>query len=362
VSARRRIKLALLRSARAFGLFGLARHLTAGTVKILGYHYVSLEDEHTRFPSLFLTPDELRRRLAHLRKHFHIVRLEDAVTDLEEGRPGRGRVALTFDDGLQNFASAAVPVLREVGAPATVYVVSSHVVNGIPVCGMLLRDVFKLTRATELACPIAEIPTPTRLVTPEDRTEFERRASEHLSSLPHASEEQLEFTRRIGRALAVDVDGLIERRIWDVLNAEEIRSLTKQGFSVQVHGHQHLNVVERPDEVEEEVSTCARVLTGITGADAEHYCYPFGLWSRASWAQLESAGIRSATTTLFGANSPATPMLSLRRYMDGGNQTQIEFEFEISGLRWLLWGLRHRAERWRPAEKLVKYSESGRLY
>jgi peptidoglycan/xylan/chitin deacetylase (PgdA/CDA1 family) len=35
--------------------------------------------------------------------------------------------ALTFDDGFANFATHAAPVLREHGAPATVFVVSDHV-------------------------------------------------------------------------------------------------------------------------------------------------------------------------------------------------------------------------------------------
>ncbi len=361
MTGRKRLKLTVLWIARSCSLFALARLLTARTVKSLGYHYVSMEDEETRFPSLFLTQEQLRARLAHLTNHYRIVTLDEAVTALRESTPGRGRVALTFDDGLYNFAAAAVPVLSEFGAPATVYVVTAHVANDVPFCSLLLRDILLRSRAARLCKPILDI-GPCDITSPADRSAFEKRVTEHMTSLPHASPERLAFTTEVGDALGVDVEGLLERRIWDVLHPDELRALSDQGFSVQVHGHNHLNVVEHVDDVFREVSTCARLISGSTGREARDYCYPFGLWCRATWPALEQAGMRSATTTLYGTNSPRTPMLSLRRYMDGGNLTQLEFEFELSGLRWLLWSLRNRAKRWEPAEKLVKYTESGQLY
>lgn len=362
MSARRRVKLALLRVARALGLFALARRLTAGTVKVLGFHYVSLEDEGERFPSLFLGPEELRGRLDHLRGRYRVVSLDEAVSDLESGRKGRGRVVLTFDDGLYNFAAAAAPILEAYGMTATVYVVTGHVETGIPVCAMLLRDILRRSGATELSSPIPDLEGPHEIATPEGRARFEACVTERLSRLPHATPERLAFVSAVGRALDVDVEPILDRRIWDVLDADELRDLAARGFGVEAHGHHHLDVVEHGGEVLDEVTACRRLLEEVTGREVRHYCYPFGLWTRRAWPALEEAGMRSATTTLYGCNSPRTPRLSLRRFMDGGNQTRLEFEFELSGLRWLLWGLRHPSRRWRPDEKLVKYTESGRLY
>jgi len=362
LSLKKRIKLSGLWVARAVGLFALARFVTANTIKILGYHYVSMDDEATRFPALFLTPDQMRARLGHLDKRYRIVSLDEAIRGLQNGEGGRGRVALTFDDGLYNFAAAAVPVLDEFNATATVYVVTAHVVNGIPVCPLALRDVLARAKVASLQLALSELGDDIAYGTDRERQEFADRAMRYLLSLPHGSQERLDFTSRVGTALDVDVDALLARRTWDVLDAEEMRALRKKGFDVQVHGHHHVNVVEQRGNVYDEVATCARVISDITGSAATDYCYPFGLWSREAWPALERAGIRSATTTLYGANSPKTPLLSLRRFMDGGSTTQLEFEFELSGLRWLLWGLRHRAERWQPAEKLELYSTSGQLY
>ncbi len=62
------------------------------------------------------------------------------VAPLEEVARGREAVALTFDDGYANFSESALPVLEELGLPATVFVVSGlcgqwadwHVRSGIP--------------------------------------------------------------------------------------------------------------------------------------------------------------------------------------------------------------------------------------
>ncbi|MCG8469009.1 MAG: polysaccharide deacetylase family protein [Gemmatimonadetes bacterium] len=362
MSARKRLKRFALRIARVCGLFALARALTRDDVRILGYHYVSMDDEETRFPSLFLTPSQLRQRLEHLRRCYRIVSLDEAVETLRTGHPGAKRVALTFDDGLYNFAAAAVPVLEEYGAPAAVYVVTAHVVNEIPVCVMALRDVLARADVDALRAPVPELGDVPSLATDEARRAFRGRAMGHLRTLPHAGPERLDFTRRVARALDVELDEILERRTWDVLTAEEMRDLTERGFAIEAHGHNHLDAVAATDRLFDEVDRCADVIEEATGRRPVDYCYPFGLWSRAGWPALERAGVRSATTTLYGMNSPRTPRLSLRRYMDGGDMTQLEFEFELSGLRWLLWGLRHRSERWQPAEKLELYTTSGQLY
>ena len=175
MSRKRQLKVVLLRLARAAGLFALARRLTAGTVKIVGYHYVSLEDEETRFPALFVTPDTLRRRLDHLTRKFRIVSLDEAVSALEEKRSGRGRVALTFDDGLYNFLAGAVPVLEEYEATATVYVVTGHLLHGRPASQMLLEEALGRTTVEEIAEPIPDIEE-TSLATPAARGRFAAQA------------------------------------------------------------------------------------------------------------------------------------------------------------------------------------------
>jgi len=359
---RKRLKLTLLWPARALGIFALARLLTARTVKMLCYHYVSVEDEHTRFPTLFVSPETFRRRLEHVRRHYQVIGLADAVSALESGRSGKGRVVLTFDDGHQNFLTGAVPLLREFGVTATMYVVTGHLAEDTPFSMMLVRDVLKQHEATALTDPIPEIDMTPRLNDAVERAAFERAVIRHMASLPPSSLLRLEFARRVGHSLDVDVDGLIERRIWGVLRPDEIKRLSDEGFDMQVHGHTHLEVVDYPDQVFDQASTCRTLLEEITGKEARAFCYPSGRWHRAAWDSLKRAGIRSATTTQFGPNSGQTPVMALRRNVDAESITQLEFEYELSGLHWLLWALRNFGRRWMPSERLVGHMEDPSVF
>lgn len=69
------------------------------------------------------------------------------LAELVDARDGGDAVAITFDDGFQNFADDAAPLLRDAALPATVFVVPEHVggendwggrhVPGIPVLPLM---------------------------------------------------------------------------------------------------------------------------------------------------------------------------------------------------------------------------------
>ena len=93
-------------------------------VRILGYHRVADVDD-----VLAVRPDAFRRQLeAVLESGARPISLADAVTLLE--RPVEGRhVVVTFDDGYRDNLEAAVPLLEELGIPATIFVPTS-VIDG----------------------------------------------------------------------------------------------------------------------------------------------------------------------------------------------------------------------------------------
>jgi peptidoglycan/xylan/chitin deacetylase (PgdA/CDA1 family) len=90
----------------------------------LAYHGVAdvplREDPH----GLFVRPRDLRRHIRALRRWgYELVTFGELAARAAEGR-GPGSAALTFDDGLADNLHELVPVLREEGARATVFVVS----------------------------------------------------------------------------------------------------------------------------------------------------------------------------------------------------------------------------------------------
>lgn len=88
-------------------------------LRILLYHRVS--DEPDR---LAVTPTAFRAQMELLtRANVNFVSLEEAAVRLAEGSCGRD-LSVTFDDGYRDTLHHALPVLRELGIPATIFAVT----------------------------------------------------------------------------------------------------------------------------------------------------------------------------------------------------------------------------------------------
>jgi peptidoglycan/xylan/chitin deacetylase (PgdA/CDA1 family) len=108
-------------AARISGVSAIARRLTAQWPRIVVYHNFCGEADapHRTSTQLF------RQQMLHLKRHYRPTRLRELGRQLADGVvPPPGSVAITVDDGHANFLRFAVPVLRELGIPATFFVLS----------------------------------------------------------------------------------------------------------------------------------------------------------------------------------------------------------------------------------------------
>jgi peptidoglycan/xylan/chitin deacetylase (PgdA/CDA1 family) len=88
-----------------------------GIDAVLMYHAVGNPDGYGNVP-----PGRLRSDIQCLQQHYEIVSLSQLVNQTTD----TNRIALTFDDGLTDFYEAARPVLHDLAAPATVFVVAGE--------------------------------------------------------------------------------------------------------------------------------------------------------------------------------------------------------------------------------------------
>jgi peptidoglycan/xylan/chitin deacetylase (PgdA/CDA1 family) len=97
-------------------------------LSILMYHRVAASGAARTAPYR-VTPSMLDEQLAYLREAgFRSVTLGEWLGAIRNKRPLPGRaVALTFDDGYEDFAAEAWPLLHRYGFTATVFVVAGHV-------------------------------------------------------------------------------------------------------------------------------------------------------------------------------------------------------------------------------------------
>jgi len=98
-----------------------------GQAVILQYHHVSTSTP----PVTSISVADLRVHLQYLKdERFTVLRLEDAVDALQDGRslPERSAV-ITFDDGYLSVYEAAFPLLQEFDYPFTVFVTAGLVTS-----------------------------------------------------------------------------------------------------------------------------------------------------------------------------------------------------------------------------------------
>jgi peptidoglycan/xylan/chitin deacetylase (PgdA/CDA1 family) len=350
------VKAILLQALRALGVFALGRLVTRQAVMIVGWHGVSLGNEHLLFPSLFIRAEELERRLRFLTRHYTVIDLDEFTRQRAQGRFEPHQVVLTFDDGFHNFSAVAAPLLREAGVTATNYLVSQPLLDDRPNYRMLVRSI---ARGAAVVLGGTALPRGRTLSSGDldKKARLEAAVLADFDTCPTDRVEQEWYVTQLAARLGVDVGSQLDARLWHVMKRGDVKALADEGFGMQLHTHRHLNVVDHADRVADEVRECRSIVEGVTGKSATHFCYPAGLWQRAAWTPLEEAGVVTATTTMLGPNFVSTPPLALRRVLNGEDRSQLEFEFEMSNIRWLWAVLLGRATWATPSEKLVPFQD-----
>lgn len=113
---------------RAAGALAAARVLAGGTVDasgavVLAYH--DIDDDPANATTYLAKPERLREQLLSVISWgFTCVELGDLCDRQARGEPLDGLAAVTFDDGLHGVYRHALPILRDLDVPATVFVVA----------------------------------------------------------------------------------------------------------------------------------------------------------------------------------------------------------------------------------------------
>jgi peptidoglycan/xylan/chitin deacetylase (PgdA/CDA1 family) len=90
---------------------------------ILGYHGIGRDPRTQDLFLLQLAPERFRAQLEMmLAAGFEFVTVAELVRRAAGGPPPPGLAAVSFDDAMRNNLTAALPILRELGLTATVYV------------------------------------------------------------------------------------------------------------------------------------------------------------------------------------------------------------------------------------------------
>ncbi len=321
---------------RAHALRSLAGSRWRGRrLLILGYHGVSLEDEHEWDPGLYLSPADLEARLELLRRErYTVLPLGDAGRMLAERTLPERSVVLTFDDGYFDFRARAWPLLESYSVPATVYLTTYYSRYNRPIfdvaCSYVLWKGRGGTLRTSRITGAADGPS-FLLASGEERSRAVGWMKQRAHEGRFGAEEKDEFTARVAAAVGVDYAALLEKRILHLLNDSEVKELSGRGVDFELHTHRHRVPRERA-AFEREVEDNRSAIAAMTGKRPSHFCYPSGGYAPEFLSWLAGLGIETATTCRPGLASESSHPLLLPRLMDGASLSVVEVESWLSGL------------------------------
>lgn len=259
---KRRARKALLRVAR----LRLVTHPPVGV--ILGYHRVA-EDPSDPYENC-VSPAAFRSQIEVLAR---VARPVSLSALLEEPHGGPGRVALTFDDGYVDFALEVLPILRESGVPATLFVVS----------GAIGRDDYWWDRLADLRADIA------------GTREFQGIHEELASLDPERRDTRLrEMAHRNGGASAAPtVVGNGPRR---PMTASELQAVARDPLvEIGAHSRSHPRLARLGGRrLIGEIQGSGTDLAELLGRPVSHFAYPHGSHSRRVRQSVKAAGFTAA--------------------------------------------------------------------
>lgn len=321
----RYIKLIILSFCRGIGTFKLCRFISTHKLRILCYHGFSSGDHSSFRPKLFIKKNTFEKRIKYLvNKKYNFINTSDFCSFLAGENVKDSPVLLTIDDGWKNTNEFALATLKENKIPSIIYLYTDCYEREIPVLNVLLQYAIWKTLLDQISWR-------SKIFDLKKESDSIALLNIFLSEAETLDKSHLhERLSEIFCVLKVDYSLEKEWKDFSLLNQAEIKEHLLHGGSFQLHTHHHNNPL-RDDLLEEELNVNRQIIESVTGQIAVHFCYPSGVYSRENFPLLKKLGIKSAVTCVPGLNDKSTHPYELKRFLDGENITQIEFEAEMSG-------------------------------
>lgn len=298
---------------------------TEQRVCILVYHRILEKYD----PLLDSEPDveTFTWQMETLAKCFNVLSLEEAVSAIKEGRVPPRAVCISFDDGYRSTHDLAMPVLRRLGLPATVFVTSGYLDGGIMWNDRIIESVRWLPNGT-LDMQSVNIGLH-NLAKPEDKLALASHINDACKYLSPKQRTEVieELEKQSGHASTHNL----------MLTPVMVANLAKNGVDIGGHTVNHPILTRLPDaEARSEIVENKRVLEGIIGKSLQLFAYPNGKvgmdFDHRHVEMVEAAGYVAAFTTAPGAASVDNTFFELPRSRPW-DKTPLRFSMRL--LSWL---------------------------
>lgn len=258
------------------------------------YHEV-LPDELDIPSWLVVRRSRFRRQMKYLKRHFRVLSMDDVmdylVTSASQKRTRRPPAVITFDDGYAGNFSCALPVLKELQLPFTVYVSTARVASGGRfwhdriICALITVGHGKLSIPTSIGR--LEYSGSARLDT--RRWAGIERILTALKTLP--PEERESIADQIGSDVQIPALRMMTPVELHQLSVERLVTIGNH-----THGHELLDQLD-PEVATQTILQAQLLLKEWTGQRPTHFAYPNGSYSGDVVGLVERLGMATAVTS-----------------------------------------------------------------
>lgn len=315
----RRIKKMIRAMLTGCGANIIARINTRHMPRIIMYHgFCKTEDNDSRRMPI----DQFRKQLNYIKKYFLPLKVSELVIrQKSNGAFPMNAVAITIDDGYEDFYHLALPVLKEFDIPATVFVVSDLTENN----GWMWPDKFYyIVEQLRGSCDELDWKISLELLS-------------KLKKLPvNKRDDQLkDLSQKYNISIPVEPPLKHKLMSWSQLNELIKTQLIEIGSHTCTHPiMSYLNTEDSWHEINE--SRC--MISERLNTEVTSFCYPNGQvgdYLEDHKKMLAQAGYLCGIASHFGYVSENSDLYSLPRIYDGGRNFNMFINY-IDGIDYFL--------------------------
>lgn len=281
--------------AGPLGGYKMAKILTRSMPKVLMYHRFSDLQEPGK-----VSVDHFDNQMALLSGYFNVVNLSELCDRIKIGKSiPPNSVAITIDDGYEDFYQYAYPVLKKYRLPATLYITADFVNQSI----WLWPDSIRYLISSTSHSTISINDQITLTWQPEDANTLSsaiHQLTQYCKRIPN--HDKLSLISNLQKKLEVTLPDKPTSE-FRALNWHQVRELSQNRIEIGGHTRTHPILSQTNDtELEYEIQSCKTEIEKHIDKEVTSFCYPNGTASDFNdkvKQQVKSAGYQNCTAAYF---------------------------------------------------------------
>lgn len=322
---------------KAFGQWGgyrLARSLTAHQPRMLMYHRFTSPQSDPRVVGV--SAESFEQQVAHIARHYQPMTVTEMIRGcFEDEKLPKHAIAITVDDGFQDFYQIAWPILKRHRVPATFYVTTGFVDERLWLWPDQLTWI--LGCALEVRSSLAPFTYGVETVIPPSGTEDLRQLFGHLVGylLRIADYKKHAFLKELAEFWQLSVPEKAPDWARPV-SWRQLAEMQDQGLEVGGHTVTHPSLSQvSPEQAKNEIMGARDALLANLGEAERSFCYPNGTPEDFVGAQvplIKQAGFTGAVVAFADAQGQRQ-RYAMRRH--SGSDDMFQFNKAVSGVEYL---------------------------